>query len=333
MNHRIYHGEINEDSIKFIKKNIQVKHLYHDPRYAQIVSNFEDNAIPYFFLLKDTINTNFVYYQFIKKEIDTRVNDIIYYDIVAPFDYGEYYYNNTDLLDCFFERFHIFCKEENIVSEFIRFNPMTVQNIQLYKKHIDIAHIQDHIYIDLTQDYFRNMSRSKKSDIKKGLEADFSFIEDSIENFYIPYKETMKRIKASEYFFFDISDLKELVNNNFAKVFSIKHLNQTVISAMVLEGNKYCYYFLSGTRDNYHKFRLNPKLLNLIAKYYKNKKEALFLAGGQGSLYKFKEEMSKDKMPYYIGKKIYNNDIYDMLTNITNNWDNNFFPQYRKKII
>ncbi|GEM_PF-2186607 len=333
MSSKIFHGEINLDSIDFIKKTIQIKQFYHNPKYAQIVSSFEKNSIPYYFLIKDTTNSDFVYYQFIKREISTKICGITYFDIMAPFDYGEYYNNNIDLLDSFFNEFNLFCNEKHIISQFIRFNPMTVQNIQIYKKYIDITYIQDHIYINLTQDYFKCMSRSKKSDIKKGLEPGFSFSEDSIENFYIPYQETMRRIKASEYFLFDILVLKELITNNFAKVFSIKYLDETVMSAIILEGNNCCYYFLSGTKDNYHKFRLNSKLLNFIAQFYKDKNKALFLAGGQGTLYKFKEEMSKDKVPYYIGKKIYNHTIYDKLTSITNNKNNSFFPKYRKKII
>jgi hypothetical protein len=322
-------GLISSKNIKDIQKKFKFREVYFNPEYILSVVNFEKNSEPWFFYVED--GADFCYYQFIKREIDIEVNNRKYFDAITPFDYGGFEYSDEKVLPCFFQKFENFCKQECIVSNFIRFNPFG-KNTKVFKNYMDISFVQEHIYMDLKSDIIKSMSQRKRLDIKRGLEENFLFsAEDNLDNFYEVYVQTMSRINANQYFYFNQNSLKKLAK--FTKIFSILHKKQTVMSVMVLEDTLRCYYFLSGVRDGFQKYRLNSKILYYIAEFYKNDKEVFFLGGGKGGLYRFKKELSNKKIPYYIGKKIYNQEIYDKLVKITNREDNDFFPKYREKII
>jgi len=326
----VFHGQIDKQSITFIQKNINVVHYSHNPEYLCVVTNFEHKSTPYYFMIKH--QTSYVYYQFIIREIDSKIFNIQYYDIVAPFDYGEYHNNNTELLDSFFKTFHAFCLNKNIISEFIRFNPMLTHKVNLLEKHMNISFIQDHIYMDLTIDYVSSFSKRKIRNIKKAQKYDYQFIEnDTIENFYLVYVNTMKRIKANSYFYFEQSALKSLLA--FGKIFSIKYDDKIISSIFILEDIDIIYYFLGGTHAKYIHLGFNSLLFKLVANYYTRSKKMFFLSGGKNGLYTYKQEFSSLTKPYYIGKKIYNELIYKQLTIESSRVNNDFFPQYREKII
>jgi hypothetical protein len=156
----------------------------------------------------------------------------------------------------------------------------------------------------------------------------------TIEDFYNLYVETMQRNKANKYFYFDINVLKEICINGLARVFGIFLDNELVSSIILLDEEDISYYFLGATSNSLLASHANAMLFHKIAILLKKEKQKkFFLGGGREGVYNFKKRFSKKTLPYHIGKKIYNQEIYDKLVKITDREDNDFFPKYREKII
>lgn len=308
--------------------NIGDDRLYFQKDFILTVTNFEKKSKPYFFMLKD--ENKFCLFLFIKREIPIRVDNQKYYDLITPYDYGGFSYNSTELFTKFFNQFDKFCKKENIISAFWKFNPMYNFHFSELKKFIDIRLLTPHIYIDLAADYKSGYSKRKKRNINNAKRYDYQFVvEDNIDNFFSIYTYTMKLRNAHKYYFFEKQNLQELMN--FGKVFTIKYHDDAVTSIFILEDQKNIYYFLGGSKDR--KYGFNSLLFDLVSDYYKKHKRNFLLGGGQNGIYQYKKEFSKLEKPFYIGKKIFNNEVYYKLVQLTKRGDNEFFPKYREKII
>jgi len=311
---------------------INIKNYSFNPSWGKIVASFENGIFDSFeFCNGDEI----FYFQYIKRDIADEVATLEknkYFDIVTPFDYGGFYYSSNEMLEKGLKEFEKKCKQENIISAFFRFNPLIKQDFNMLKNYIDIIKVQEHILIDLKSDYKKEFSSEKRRDINKQKRYDYTFIKnDSLNNFYNVYIETMGRINANEYFLFDKEILNKLLN--YGKIFSINFDNNIVNSVFILEDDLNIYYFLGGGLTSYLKYGFNSLLLELVSDYYSQSKNIFLLGGGKDGLYKFKKRYSNQTAPFYIGKKIFDKEIYDKLTIKTKNKNNNFFPQYRKKII
>ena len=98
------------------------------------------------------------------------------------------------------------------------------------------------------------------------------------------------------------------------------------------------YSFLGGTRSDYFKLRPNDLLKDKLINWaYTNGFKHYILGGGYGSndgIYNFKKTFfPNDVAIFYTGRKIVNKNIYNQLSNITEetpNTNDTFFPLYRK---
>lgn len=300
--------------------------------WGTIVSQLDNGELNFFSFSE---NQESAYFQYVKRDISkelTFLEEGKYYDIITPFDYGAFYYTSETILKKALQHFLGKCNEENIISGFFRFNPMINQNYEILNQYIDIIALQKHIVIDLIQEYQKDFSKRKIRNINKAKQYQYQFIiDDSIESFYDIYLETMNRVESSQYFLFSKDTLEQLIR--FGKIFSIQFEDRVVSSLFIIEDQETVFYFLGGTRSMYLNFGLNSLLFDLVCKYYLNQKKYFFLGGGHPNLYQFKKEFSSKTQQFYIGKKIFNNELYEKLVRDTKREDNNFFPQYREKIV
>jgi len=303
-----------------------------NPLWGEIVSKFDDGVLETFEFTKNNQTFSF---QYIRRDIADSIFSLEkekYFDIITPFDYGGFYYTDEAVLKKGLLVFEKKCKKENIISSFFRFNPIIIQNYEIIQNYIDVIKLQEHIVIDLQNEYTDEFSKRKKRNIKKAKKEDYEFIiDDNIDNFYKVYIESMDRLDAHKYFKFDKAILYDLCY--FGKIFSIKYKNKIVTSLFIIEDDKNIYYFLGGTLSDYLRFGFNSLLFELVSDYYSSSKKLFFLGGGKDGLYQYKSEFSTSRVPFYIGKKIYNQEIYDELVLKTKNQENDFFPKYRKKTI
>ena len=193
---------------------------------------------------------------------------------------------------------------------------------------------------------WNNITSKNKNMIRKaqkaGLQTYWGRDHDIIDCFIEIYNKVMQKDKASDYYFFPHEFYNSILNDlKYHAMWFYTKLDDTIASiAIFLYANGNMHYHLSASRKEYQSLAPTNLLLYEAALWgCKNGYLKLHMGGGVGasedSLYKFKKAFNRyeDKF-FYIGKRIYNHQIYEKLVGLRNSvkgvtLDNDYFPQYR----
>lgn len=315
--------------------------IYYKKEWRELYAP-KDNGIPEEYKLESKFGT--IVYPYIKRKITDTENNKEYYDTVTPYGFNGpiiiKYSDKEKLLKDFEYDFEKYCKENNIIAEYIRFSPwfknyldfQIFYKLRLNKKTIAMDLTVDDILMDEISGKRRNQIRSA---IKKGVKVQFDFEGKTIENFYDLYQNTIKKNHIGEYYWLSKEFLKEHFEKLYGNVFLINAVyeNNVISSSMFLHCDKQMHYHFSANDYNYNSLNGNSLILYEAAKWGKeNGKENLHLGGmaSEDSLIKFKLSFTKsDGLDYYVGTKIRNKEIYDRLVEQYNKENSNYFPKYR----
>lgn len=272
-------------------------------------------------------------------------------DITSPYGYGGYLRSSEKVdMDNFFTIFHNYCSENNIVSEFIRFNPI-LQNFSYCSPKVDIQEWNETVCMDLSlteNQLWQNMKPSCRNKIKKAQKSGITILQDQnfahLDKFYELYIETMHRLEADEFYFFPrkwLDDLVQLLSNNIA-LFHARYQDEIIMSGILLFTNNVIHYFLSGSIHNLRDIGSNNLLLYKVALWAKNQGVKLFHLGGgyqpNDTLFEFKSSFSPILMNYSIGRVIHNKELYRDLSEKRQIFfgkhqiSTTYFPAYRSEI-
>ena len=321
--------------------------IYFDKNYAKLYEKIE-NGKAYEFVLENEFGkiTNL----FLIREVPEKVNDKTYYDIVTPYGYGgpviRECNNKEQLLKSYEEEFSKFCKEHDIISEFIRFHPL-VQNAldfkeiynSIYMRNTLVTNLKD--YDDPVQSQFSKSCRKNiRQAINKGITFKVTEKPENIGVFKEIYYSTMDRNNATDYYYFKdeyFENILKYFRDNVILVEAI-YEGKTIAAGLYFVYNKTIHIHLSGTLTEY--LYLSPAYILRYAVTLLGKEhgyETIHHGGGRSNseedtLYLFKRSFAKiEQADFYIGKKIWNEEIYNEECKIKNVDSNEaFFPAYRK---
>jgi len=145
----------------------------------------------------------------------------LYFDFITPYGYGgilfKKAYNKKQRIE-FIKNYVQFFKQRNIVSEFIRFNPL-LENYKKLEGIIDVTSIGPTVYIN-TENIDRawnnyspkNRNIIRKS-IKNGIKVYWGVNRELLQEFIRLYFETMDRDHASEYYYFSNDYFESLLED------------------------------------------------------------------------------------------------------------------------
>lgn len=309
-----------------------------DPFLSSGYFNLQEDKTKQFACIIQDEKQNTFFYPFIKSEINKFGYhlDNIYYDIQGVYGYnGAIIQSNSN---SFIKKsrtlFEKYCKDENIIAEFVRFN--TIYENHLYFKDISLIKINKSIILDLTKDdiWKNEYAHSTRKNINKAIKNNLShriikakeITEDEIDSFFTIYTQTMKRNNANKEYYHSkeyFQSFKKHLPNN--ALFAFIYKEKRVISVeVILYNNFIAYSFLGGTISDFFKFRPNDYLKHIIIARLKEMNLQYFCLGGgvtlDDGIYKYKKCFSKNGIyDFYIGKKIYNENIY---TIVTKQWEN-----------
>lgn len=339
-----------------IIENFSNKDVYYFQAYCSLYKDSE-NGEPLLFLYKDKAG-NTMCYPFLKRNIKTLpfIKDFPfdkdYYDIVNPYGYGGPLYDvsDEDTIRAFREAFDEYCRNENIISEFVRFHPM-LDNHKYLHDLMDIKKISQTIYIDLNKNeeemfmnYHNNHRRNIKKAVKNELEyrilrgADaFSYIDDFLDL----YNETMDKLNASSYYYFSKEYFENILNGLSEQSFigAVFFEGQMITAALCMYCGKNLHYHLGCSKKEFLHLGVNAFQFHNIALWGKENGYRVFHLGGgyagSESLFNFKKRFNPEgTLDFYIGKKIHNSVLYQKLLK---DWEiyysqvscSNYFPAYR----
>ncbi|MFD1020258.1 GNAT family N-acetyltransferase [Thalassobacillus hwangdonensis] len=327
---------------------IEQKDIYFTPEYCEVHErNGEGKAT--LFIYEEA--GKFVYYPFLLR----KVNDLPFfknrmgfggdiYDLTTPYGYGGPITNagvedQTLLFYNFSKVFREFCLENRIVTEFIRFHPV-ISNHALDPT-LEPLYLRNTIAVDLTceeETIWSNYDSPNRNRIRKATSNGLSVVHKPLtdrSNFMRIYYSTMKKNNASSYYYFSGSYFQnkaDLLGEN-AELLEVMHEGRAIFSGIFMSYGDFVHYDLVGSDQNYLKLCPNNFVIDYAAKWAKeNGKMYLHLGGGytgDDQLYRFKKRFNKyGDLPFYIGKRIHDEALYEAITEGLPKNDS-YFPLYR----
>lgn len=276
------------------------------------------------------------------KRFAGKIREGQYYDFATPYGYGGWIIEGYETANLF-EAYENWIQNNGIISEFVRFHPV-LMNHTLCEPFYNIAKLGSVVHIPLlsSEDIWNNLSSKNRNMIRKAIKNGITIYNgrfpEIYEKFRFIYNSTMDRDDATDYYYFEpefySSVLTDLPLN--AQVFWAEKDKEVIAASIIIGANGHLNYHLSGSLYEYRSLAPTNLLLYQAALWgWTNGYKELYLGGGVGSgeddLFRFKRAFYKGELrQFYIGKRIFDNNTYDLLQK-TNTFIKNkeFFPVYR----
>lgn len=344
----------NKEKWDSIVKSFSNWDIYYLHGYAMSFMEHGD-GIPLLFYYEDS-NCK-LYYVVMKNDISRMkvfgqdLQPEKFFDLATPYGYGGPIVKgdfNAASQRRFAEELHDYCEQNNIISQFIRFHPLQNNHI-LMKDLCEIKELKETIKIDTTNHEIinGNMDSKNRNMIRKAKKLGVSIAYDAgehLDEFISIYESTMKENQASSYYYFKQEYYDYLIDEmSDNTIYFYSYVEGKMISAAIFFYNEnYMHYHLSGTLKEFRHMASMNLLLNEAALWASDRGiKQLHLGGGVGaidSLFGFKKQFNKNgRLPFFIGRNIFNKSAYDTLLEIRSKNDPNFdvnnshLIQYRKE--
>lgn len=327
-----------------IVKSFDSYDVFYLAEYAQAFQ-FNGDGKPILFYYNDgktrAINVT------MKREIlkKDKTNNKKYYDLVSPYGYGGFVIEGEDSNNVN-ATYDTWCKENDIVCEFIRFNLFDKYQEKYNGKVENIKHnVIRRINMtpeEMIMDFEHKVRKNLKKAENNGLQIQIDETGKTLNEFLQIYYETMKRNEAKEEYYFK-KDFFEILNTMKENIvyFNVIHNEKIISTELVIYAKNNAYSYLGGTLSQYFALRPNDFLKYEIIKWaYKKGIRNFVLGGGYGNeddgIYRYKKSLAPNdgEVDFFIGKKIFNNVMYDKLVDIRKkdekfDINSEFFPLYR----
>lgn len=271
-----------------------------------------------------------------------------FYDFETPYGYGgplcdsvisEYSQRK------FLTEINRYACEHGIVSQFVRFHPL-LMNHEVAPLVFETRYLHDTIYIDTESPevIMQNMDSKNRNMVRKAAKNGVTIERRSIDQYqdFLPiYVETMEKDKAEEYYFFgeDYFKAQQGLKDNSCIFYAMLEGNP-IAAAIMYYNDKFIHYHLAGTHTEFRKYAPSNLLLYEAACWASEQGIKKFHLGGgitqDDNLFGFKKQFNKNgRLPFVIGRTIFNKSAYNRLLQIRKDTDlsfdkeNNRMIQYR----
>jgi hypothetical protein len=272
------------------------------------------------------------------------------YDWTTPYGYGGPFTWGSIDAQFFWSAFDAWCMQNNIVCGFARLALFPEQLLpfvgEVETKAMNVVRTLDPNPDILWMDYEHKVRKNVNKARRNGIEICVDETGDRLQEFLSIYYATMERRQASVRYYFPVEFfqvLTEKLKGGFI-FFHGLYQDKIVSTELVLVSVNYIYSFLGGTLADFFDFRPNDLLKHAIIEWgIAQHKKAFILGGGyepQDGIFRYKLSFAPSgKIPFKIGKRIYNPTVYASLLQLRQEWemaqgrlwipDTGFFPAYR----
>lgn len=311
---------------------IEQQDIYFTPEYYKLYEELNDGQAKCFIFEKDE---SLALYPFLVNSVNclNYSLDKENYDIQGAYGYNGIVSSTRDqgFINEFYWTFFQFCNENNIIAEFARFHPL-LENESFSRNNMTVIKDRETVGIDLTKDYSdiwvseytsknRNMVRKA---IKHGYKLEIlnNPKAEDLDRFIEIYYNSMLAVNAEQYYFFKryyFTNIFKYLSKNAFLFNVVDPACGVICAAIFFKYGNYFHYHLSG-RKNDSDNSVNNFLIDRALDFAKKEGAKFFHLGGGRStspddtLLKFKKNFSKQTLPFYIGKKIHNQSIYNQVT-------------------
>lgn len=280
-----------------------------------------------------------------------------FYDFTSPYGYTGPWYSEGIMQDDkadFWKAVDLWYIENNVITEFIRFN--LTGNHKDYNGHVHPTMLNIRGRIVESEAQWNSFDHKVRKNVKKAIRENlyskiyFDDITDvQTEEFHKIYIDTMQRTNAKSHFFYTLEQFKRFLDNNkkFAAICTVYFENTPVSSEFLLVSPDGVYSFLGGTDEKYFDKRPNDFLKYNVLNWARLLGKKYYVLGGgygyQDGIFKYKKSFFPEGVvTYYTGRKLLNYKVYSTLLETSTINQSNvgsseneeeraaYFPAYRK---
>lgn len=263
-----------------------------------------------------------VAYPFIKRKVNEKEPHC--FDIATPFGYGgpilKIRADSASLVTNFRKEFLDFCKNEQIIAEFIRFHPMR-GNAEFFENHMQLLPLYETYSVDLKK--WENQTTLKNKDFPKVEIRKLGTVHHMFEFLVLYYSNARRREEADSYYFFTNDYFEALVSTLGPNLHLFgAYIEEKLVSACYVIGmGKIIHFHLEGNVPEGEKYQADRELLSKVAEWgLDNYYDEFHLGGSMDSdLGDAKREIAN--MPasiFFIGKYIHDQQLYNRFISLDN---------------
>ncbi len=264
-----------------------------------------------------------------------------YFDFATPYGYGGWLLEGEGDTASLLSSYWDWCRENRIVSEFVRFSLFSGGQNWYYGKTVSR---QDNIVRSLdmpAEAIFADFEHKVRKNVKRAETVGLQFLVDPegdhLEEFLSIYYRTMDRNHAENGYYFKEEFFRQINTLEGHRCFFHVLFEDRVISTeLALLGGGRMYSYLGGTDSDCFQYRPNDFLKwNMIRWGAEHGYRAFVLGGGYGSddgIYRYKKSFApRGAMPFYTGQTIFDQPAYETLLSMRTDLPegSGFFPRYR----
>ena len=318
--------------------------IYFTPEYAKIYEyNYTDEINENFCGISNLFffgnDEEYIIYPIIKRKIKNlpfvkEKKSYSIFDISSHYGYGgplikcKYEQNENKLLEKFMIQFKEYCKDNKIITEFIRFHPL-LKNHQFCKKYFPIQEKNETVFIDLTKKknvLFKELNKKTRNLIRKAQKKDVKISISKNKNDLIKftqlYLDTMLKNKSSKKYLLPLQFFENTINllKENISLFVAKKEDKIISAALFIHKYEFIHYHFSGSDKEYLNLAPNNLLIWEVILWAKKQGYKKFHLGGgllnKDPLFHFKAGFSKDRSKFYTANKVYDENILSYKKNL-----------------
>lgn len=258
------------------------------------------------------------------------------FDAVSPYDFCGPFLGGASAEDTW-EALRSWAREQSIVAAFLRFHPF-VGEVGRWRglDGLHVIHSADNVVVDLDDEdemfagFKPRVVRDLKVAHRAGVVCELEPLTPDNLNQFVPlYEETMQRRNAARYYFFSHPFFQALAENlGDAFLLATARLEgRTVGAALIMQSGATAYYYLAASNDEARRVcAMNGLVVEAACRLAEMNVERFHLGGGTGGVSAFKERFGPGRVPYYVGRAVFDSERY---AELAGDRVTDFFPAYR----
>lgn len=270
-----------------------------------------------------------------------------YFDMEVPYGYGGPICQGRQAENdqTFIEKLTTWCREQHIVSQFLRFHPVlkTQANSGIIRADKAYMHHTVSIWTHTKEDIMANMDSKKRNMVRKAAKNGVEIVIDEdlagLEEFKRIYTATMDQHNAADMYYFDDA-YYDFLKREFSRhtvLFRAVYEGKTIAASLFFYDESAMHYHLSGKDADYRHLAPTDLLLYEAACWAADRGICSFHLGGgmaeNDSLFEFKKGFSKSGiLDFYIGRTVFMPEAYEHLLSVRTKMDSAFDRNNRRMI-
>ncbi len=328
--------------------------FYHMPEYVRLCVSLYEGGRPCAFIARDADGLFLL--PLILRPIEIGSVESSLLDAISPYGYASPIVSvrrgcdESQFLERAIDALVECLAGQKVVSVFCRLHPMLALPHEPLQRRGTIVEHGPTVYCDLrrspselwnaTRETVRRQIRRVE---QEGYVAEEDTDWDRYDDFQEVYADTMRRVGASEWYFFDREHFAQLRGAlaGTMHLIVVRSVSQVVCAGLFSQSCGIVQYHLAGTRDGYEKCDVSKLLIHYAREWTKERgNDVLHLGGGVGaandSLLHFKSGFSKLRSTFHTWRLIVDPDAYRELVAqsraLSDSHDeepSGYFPEYR----